>query len=66
MPCTTGLVMFNTVDFAVFAGYFVVVVLIGFLAARRDKATVSDYFLAGNSLPWYAMGTSIVAAGISS
>lgn len=58
--------MFNTLDFAVFAGYFVVVVAIGFIAARREKATVSDYFLAGNSLPWYAMGASIVAAGVSS
>jgi len=58
--------MFNTVDFAVFAGYFVAIVAIGFLAARKEKATVSDYFLAGNRLPWYAMGASIVAAGISS
>lgn len=58
--------MFNTLDFAVFAGYFVVVVLIGFVAARREKATVSGYFLAGRTLPWYAMGASIVAAGVSS
>jgi len=58
--------MFNAVDFAVFAGYFVVIVVIGFLAARKEKPTVSDYFLAGNRLPWYAMGASIVAAGISS
>jgi len=58
--------MFSTVDFAVFAGYFIAIVAIGFLAARKEKATVSDYFLAGHRLPWYAMGASIVAAGISS
>ncbi len=58
--------MLNTLDFAVFAGYFVVVTVIGFVVARREKATVSDYFLAGNTLPWYAMGASVVAAGISS
>ena len=58
--------MFNGLDFIVFIGYFVGVVVIGFVAARREKATVGDYFLAGNTLPWYAMGTSIVAAGISS
>jgi len=58
--------MLNTLDFSVFAGYFVVVTIIGFLAARREKATVNDYFLAGNTLPWYAMGASVVAAGISS
>ena len=58
--------VFNALDLGVFIGYFVVVVLIGFLAARREKATVSDYFLAGHTLPWYAMGASIVAAGVSS
>lgn len=58
--------MFNTLDLIVFLSYFVVVTAIGFIAARREKNTVSDYFLAGNTLPWYAMGTSIVAAGISS
>lgn len=58
--------MFNALDFCFFGGYFVVVVAIGFWSARREKATVGDYFLAGNTLPWYAMGASIVAAGISS
>ena len=58
--------MFNSIDFGFFAGYFIITVAIGFIASRRDKATVRDYFLAGNSLPWYAMGASVVAAGISS
>ena len=58
--------MFNTMDFVFFAGYFVVVVIIGFVVARHKNATVSDYFLAGKSLPWYAVGASVVAAGISS
>ena len=58
--------MFNQIDFSFFAGYFVLTIIIGFVAGRREKRTVSDYFLAGRSLPWYAMGASIVAAGISS
>lgn len=58
--------MFNSIDLTVFVGYFLAIVLVGFLCARRDRATVSDYFLAGNRLPWYTMGASIVAAGISS
>jgi SSS family solute:Na+ symporter len=58
--------MFNAIDFGVFIGYFLVIVIIGFMAARKEKATVSGYFLAGNRLPWYAMGASIVAAGVSS
>lgn len=58
--------MFNSMDLMVFVGYFVVVVFIGFFAGRHKKSTVSDYFLAGNTLPWYAMGASIVAASVSS
>lgn len=58
--------MFNSIDFGTFVGYFIITVVIGWIAARREKATVRDYFLAGNSLPWYAMGASVVAAGISS
>jgi len=58
--------MFNSIDFTFFVGYFALTTLIGFVAARREKKTVNDYFLAGNSLPWYAMGASVVAAGISS
>lgn len=58
--------MFSTVDLSVFIGYFVAIVVIGFLAARKQKSTVSGYFLAGHRLPWYAMGASIVAAGVSS
>jgi SSS family solute:Na+ symporter len=40
--------------------------VIGFAVGRREQATVSDYFRAGNRLPWYAVGFSIIAAGISS
>ncbi|MBN1343945.1 MAG: sodium/solute symporter [Phycisphaerae bacterium] len=57
---------YNTFDLTVFLGYFVLVVAIGFWTSRRQKASVGDYFRGGNRLPWYAIGFSIVAAGISS
>lgn len=58
--------MFNAFDLIFFAGYFAAVVAIGFLSGRRQEVSLSGYFRAGNRLPWYAIGFSIVAAGISS
>jgi SSS family solute:Na+ symporter len=58
--------MYNTFDLIFFLGYFVAVVFIGFATSRRDEASVGGYFRGGNRLPWYAIGFSIVAAGISS
>ena len=58
--------MYNQLGLVVYLGYFAVVVAIGFLSARRQRASVSGYFRANNQLPWYAIGFSIVAAGISS
>ena len=52
-------------DYAAFLSYFVILCGIGYLAGRRQKASAEDYFLAGRSLPWYVVGTSFVAANIS-
>jgi SSS family solute:Na+ symporter len=58
--------MFNSFDFACFLSYFFVVVIIGFVTARKQRHTIKGYFRGGNKLPFYAIGFSIVAAGISS
>src|SRR5437764_3591706 len=58
--------MYNNFDLLVCVGYFVAVVVIGFVSSRKQAASVSGYFRASNRLPWYAIGFSIVAAGISS
>jgi SSS family solute:Na+ symporter len=52
-------------DYVAFLSYFLVLCLIGYLAGRRRKKNTEDYFLAGRSLPWYVVGTSFVAANIS-
>ena len=57
---------YQSVDLLVCVGYFVAVVVIGFVSSRRRRSSVSGYFQADNQLPWYAIGFSIVAAGISS
>ncbi len=58
--------MYTIWDLSVFLGYFVVVVAIGFVAGRGQQVSVDSYFRGGNRLPWYTIGLSIVAAGISS
>ncbi|MBN2210257.1 MAG: sodium/solute symporter [Sedimentisphaerales bacterium] len=52
-------------DYFVFLAYMLIVILIGFAVARREKKTSLDYFLAGDNLPWFAIGFSLVASSIS-
>jgi SSS family solute:Na+ symporter len=52
-------------DYLAFLSYFVILCGIGYLAGRKQKKSAEDYFLAGRSLPWYVVGTSFVAANIS-
>ena len=58
--------MYTTIDLAICLAYFVLVVLIGFLSSRKEHTSVQGYFRADNRLPWYVIGFSIVAAGVSS
>jgi len=58
----------ETLDFIIFGGYILLIISIG-LYVSRDKAghqkNAEDYFLAGKSLPWWAIGASLIAANIS-
>ncbi|MEL0010088.1 MAG: sodium/glucose cotransporter, partial [Bacteroidota bacterium] len=59
---------FATIDIIVFIAYIMMIVGIG-LWVSRDKdghqKNAEDYFLAGKSLPWWAIGASLIAANIS-
>jgi SSS family solute:Na+ symporter len=55
----------SNLDYVVFVLYIGIVVLIGFWVARREKKSARGYFLAGNQLPWFAIGTSLIASSIS-
>ncbi len=57
--------MSHYLDPVLFAGYLVVNLALGLWVARRKTAGTRDYFLAGEGLPWYAIGGSIIAANIS-
>jgi len=53
-------------DLGIFAAYALVVFGLGAYAARKGSGTKRDYFLAGDKLPWWMIGGSIVASNISS
>lgn len=52
-------------DFVSFFGYFFFLSFIGWYVGRSKKQVASDYFLAGKTLPWYVVGSSYIAANIS-
>lgn len=61
---------FSTLDYFVFSVYCVVILFTGvFISFKRRKGkegqSVQDYFLAGNTLTWWAVGSSLIAANIS-
>ncbi len=59
---------FETIDYIVFAAYIVLLVGLGMFLSRSKKGeekSSTDYFLAGNTLTWWAVGASLIAANIS-
>lgn len=56
----------TTLDAAVFGIYIVGIIILGIYASRKGNSTKRDYFLAGDKLPWWMVGGSIIAANISS
>ncbi len=58
----------DTLDIIVVAAYAVILFAIAQYVSREPKGTsksTEDYFLAGKSLPWWAIGASLIAANIS-
>ena len=59
---------FELLDYIIFAAYALVILTIGLWVSRDKKGkqkSAEDYFLAGKSLPWWAIGASLIAANIS-
>lgn len=59
---------FETIDYAVFVVYIIILVGLGVFLSRGKKGeekSSTDYFLAGNTLTWWAVGASLIAANIS-
>jgi solute:Na+ symporter, SSS family len=61
-----GQIRLEAVDLVVFGLYLVVTIALGLWVGRRGKDTARGYFLGNKSIPWFVVGSSMVAADISS
>ncbi len=57
--------MLTLVDYVIVGGYFLATLGIGFWSARRAKNSSKDFFVTEKALPWWVVGFTMVAAGIS-
>lgn len=58
----------NSIDLAIFFAYVLTLMAIAYYVSREKaghEKNTDDYFLAGHSLPWWAIGASLIAANIS-
>lgn len=59
---------FHIIDFVIVGIYAILLVGVGLWVSRTKKGhtkTAEDYFLASKALPWWAIGSSLIAANIS-
>lgn len=59
---------FETVDLIIFVAYAILIMSVGLWVSRGKKGegkSPEEYFLAGKSLPFWAIGASLIAANIS-
>ncbi len=55
----------TTLDWTVIAAYGLIAVTIGLWFARRAGSESDEFFLGGRSMPWWLLGTSMVATTFS-
>jgi len=59
---------FGILDYAIFIAYAILILGVGLWVSRDKKGhqkNAEDYLLASKSLPWWAIGASLIAANIS-
>lgn len=60
--------VFKPIDYVIFIAYGMLILGVGLWVSRTkkgEKKSTEDYFLAGKSLPFWAIGASLIAANIS-
>lgn len=55
----------STLDWAIVVGFFACTLGIGVWVARRAGGSSSEFFLSGRELPWWLLGSSMVATSFS-
>ncbi len=57
----TALSALSTLDWVIVAAYLILSLGIGIYFTKRASGSMSSYFVSGRSLPWWILGTSMVA-----
>ena len=57
----TVLSALSPLDWAIVAAYLLISLGIGLYFTKRASTSMSSYFVSGRSLPWWILGTSVVA-----
>ena len=58
--------MLTTLDVVIILASMALVIGVGVFGGRKRADTAQGYFLGGNRMPWWLIGTAFVATGISS
>ena len=54
-----------TIDWIILLAYLAMTLIVGIAVARRAGRSTTDYFLSGRHMPWWLLGTSMVATTFS-
>ncbi|HCL00056.1 MAG TPA: hypothetical protein DHW42_08145, partial [Candidatus Marinimicrobia bacterium] len=49
------------IDWIIIAAFILITIAISLYYSKRSRKSVSDYFAAGQGMPWWILGTSMVA-----
>lgn len=55
----------SLIDWTIIAGYFLIATILVSLYFKRASKGIDEFFAAGRSLPWWLLGTSMVATTFS-
>ena len=56
---------FNTIDFLIIGLYVTFAIGVGFFMRKRASGDTDSFFLAGRKLPWWVVGTSMIATSFA-
>jgi len=52
---------FTPIDWIIIFSYLAVTIGVGLYFTKRASSNITDYFVSGRNLPWWLLGTSMVA-----
>jgi solute:Na+ symporter, SSS family len=61
----SGSFSLSSFDWALCAAYFAGIFTLAWRSGRKHRSTVTQYFMAGDSIPWFAVGASMIASTLS-